>query len=94
MITSRGVVAPPGGAPDAGILAVKATTNRLDVASAVSDVLTAGFWILALAAGVYAEDVLLALAYFSAGSMVVSGWQLIWFYRLARKADRRKKREP
>ena len=43
--------------------------------------------ILALVAGVYAEDVLLALLYFSAGSTVVTAWQLIWFYRLARKAD-------
>jgi subtilisin family serine protease len=46
IITSRGLVAPPGGAPDAGILAVKAGERRLDVASAISDVLTAGFWIL------------------------------------------------
>ncbi len=42
LITSRGVVAPPGGAPDAGILAIKATTNRPDPATAVTDVLRAG----------------------------------------------------
>lgn len=46
IITSRGVVAPPGGAPDAGILAIKATTNQADPATAVTDVLRAGVWIL------------------------------------------------
>jgi O-antigen/teichoic acid export membrane protein len=46
--------------------------------------------IVALAAGVYASDILLALIFFSAGSMGVTAYQLIWFYSLARKADMRK----
>ncbi len=45
IITSRGTLAPPGGAPDAEILAIKATGGELDVASAVTDVLFAGNWI-------------------------------------------------
>jgi subtilisin family serine protease len=45
IITSRGILAPPGGAPDAEILAIKATGTGLDVASAVTDVLFAGHWI-------------------------------------------------
>ena len=45
IITSKGIVAPPGGAPDAGILAIRATANQGDVATAVTDVLRAGVWI-------------------------------------------------
>ncbi len=43
--------------------------------------------IIALAAGVLSKDVERTLILFSAGSMVVTAYQLIWYYNLARKAD-------
>jgi O-antigen/teichoic acid export membrane protein len=46
--------------------------------------------IIAMAAGVYTGDILLTLIYFSMGSMLVTAYQLIWFYSLARKADLQK----
>jgi O-antigen/teichoic acid export membrane protein len=46
--------------------------------------------IMALAAGVYSGDVVLTLVYFSAGSMVLTAYQVGWFYSLARKADLKK----
>ena len=45
----------------------------------------------AIAAGVASGDVMRTLVYFSTGSMVVTAYQLIWYYSLARKADLRKK---
>jgi hypothetical protein len=45
VITSRGVLAPPGGAPDAGILAVRVTTSQIEPDVAASDVLLAANWI-------------------------------------------------
>ena len=47
--------------------------------------------IAAIAAGVASGDVMRTLVYFSTGSMVVTAYQLIWYYSLARKADLRKK---
>jgi O-antigen/teichoic acid export membrane protein len=43
--------------------------------------------IIAMVAGVYSGDILRTLIYFSAGSMLVTAFQLAWFYSLARKAD-------
>lgn len=43
--------------------------------------------IIAMAAGVYSGDILRTVIYFSAGSMLVTAFQLTWFYSLARKAD-------
>lgn len=49
--------------------------------------------IIAMVAGVYSGDVFRTLIYFSAGSMLVTTYQLGWFYSLARKADRLKKKK-
>jgi hypothetical protein len=46
-----------------------------------------------MVAGVYSGDVFRTLIYFSAGSMLVTTYQLGWFYSLARKADRLKKKK-
>lgn len=43
--------------------------------------------IIAMVAGVYSGDVVRTLVYFSGGSMLVTAFQLTWFYSLARKAD-------
>jgi O-antigen/teichoic acid export membrane protein len=56
----------------------------------VIDLIKLAVRIVAMAAGMYAGDVVKALVYFSAGSMIVTGYQLKWFYSLARKADLRK----
>ncbi len=47
IVTSAGVVAAPGGAPDVGILAIRATPQAgvLDVEAAATDVVLAGNWI-------------------------------------------------
>jgi O-antigen/teichoic acid export membrane protein len=45
---------------------------------------------VAMAAGVYSGDIVRTLIYFSAGSMLITAYQLIWFHSLARKADMRK----
>jgi O-antigen/teichoic acid export membrane protein len=55
------------------------------------DIVKLAVRIVAMAAGRYSGDVVLTLVYFSAGSMVVTAYQLIWFYNLARKADLHKK---
>ncbi len=43
--------------------------------------------IIAMAAGVHSGDIILTLIYFSTGSLLVTAYQLVWFYSLARKAD-------
>ena len=43
--------------------------------------------LIAMAAGIYSGDILRTVIYFSAGSMLVTAFQLTWFYSLARKAD-------
>ncbi len=43
--------------------------------------------IIAMAAGIYSGDILRTVIYFSAGSMLVTAYQLTWFYSLAKKAD-------
>jgi O-antigen/teichoic acid export membrane protein len=49
--------------------------------------------IIAMVAGVHSGDIVLTLIYFSAGSMLVTAFQLTWFYSLARKADMQKTRK-
>ncbi len=46
--------------------------------------------IMAMAAGVHSGDIVLTLIYFSSGSLLVTAYQLIWFYSLARMADLQK----
>ncbi len=46
--------------------------------------------IIAMVAGVYSGDIVLTLIYFSTASMLVTVFQLTWFYSLARKADLQK----
>jgi O-antigen/teichoic acid export membrane protein len=51
------------------------------------DVVKLAVRILAMAAGVHSGDIVRTLVYFSAGSMAVTAYQLIWYDSLARKAD-------
>jgi O-antigen/teichoic acid export membrane protein len=48
--------------------------------------------IVAMAAGINSGDIIRTLVYFSVGSMLVTAYQLMWFYSLARKADMHKKK--
>jgi O-antigen/teichoic acid export membrane protein len=54
------------------------------------DIVKLAVRILALVAGVYTGDVVRTLVFFSTGSLIVTGFQLIWLYSLARKADLKK----
>jgi O-antigen/teichoic acid export membrane protein len=54
------------------------------------DVVKLAVRIIAMAAGVYSGDIVLTLIYFSTGSLLVTAYQLIWFYSLAKKADLQK----
>ncbi len=43
--------------------------------------------LIAMAAGIYSSDILRTVIYFSAGSMLVTAYQLTWFYSVAKKSD-------
>ena len=55
------------------------------------DIIKLSVRLAAMMVGVYLGDIFVTLILFSAGSMLVVSYQLIWYYKLAKTADRAKR---